>query len=110
MSAAAHRDRLIHDRSSSTSRTRLDSRSATTSKKSAASKIQSFVPRPRSSARWTVIEFTMRPLTDAHGNQKASIRQTTRATAYRGVHTMAAELTDARGDVIFADVIGVHIA
>ncbi|WP_321879435.1 nucleotide-binding domain-containing protein [Burkholderia cepacia] len=57
-----------------------------------------------------VFEFTMRPLTDAHGNQKASIRQTTRATAYRGVHTMAAELIDARGEVIFADVIGVHIA
>lgn len=57
-----------------------------------------------------VIKFEMRPLTDAYRNPKASVQCLTRETAYRGLHTVTVELVDARGDLVFADVVGVHIA
>ncbi|AIO35981.1 adenylate and Guanylate cyclase catalytic domain protein [Burkholderia cenocepacia] len=56
-----------------------------------------------------IVEFEMRPSTDAYRNPKVSVKHLTRDTAYRGLHTMSVQLVDARGDVVFADVIGVHI-
>lgn len=57
-----------------------------------------------------IVEFEMRPSTDEYQNPKVSVKRVTRNTAYRGLHTMNVQLIDARGDLVFADVIGVHIA
>jgi class 3 adenylate cyclase len=57
-----------------------------------------------------IVEFEMRPSTDEYRNPKASVKRVSRDTAYRGLHTMTAHLVDARGELVFADIIGVHIA
>ncbi|MFA8392372.1 adenylate/guanylate cyclase domain-containing protein [Burkholderia ubonensis] len=57
-----------------------------------------------------VIRFEMQPSTGAYRSQQPTISSITRDTAYRGLHTVSVELVDARGELLFADVIGVHIA
>lgn len=57
-----------------------------------------------------IIEFTFRPTLDAFRNPTACIQKIERNTAYRGIHSVTAELVDANGRVVFKDSIGVHIS
>ncbi|WP_322053049.1 adenylate/guanylate cyclase domain-containing protein [Paraburkholderia bannensis] len=56
-----------------------------------------------------IISFAMQPATGAYRGQRPTISSITRDTAYRGLHTVSVELVDGRGDLLFADVVGVHI-
>ncbi|WP_052765536.1 adenylate/guanylate cyclase domain-containing protein [Pandoraea apista] len=57
-----------------------------------------------------ITQLDMKPMTDAYRNPKPTAVYIDRVTAYRGLHTVSVDLLDARGELIFADVIGVHIA
>jgi adenylate cyclase len=56
------------------------------------------------------IQLDMKPTTDAYRNPRPTVAHIDRDTAYRGLHTVSVELLDARAELAFADVIGVHIA
>jgi adenylate cyclase len=56
-----------------------------------------------------VLNFTMQSSVDSYKNAKPCEQRFSRDTAYRGLHTVRAQLIDAKGQVVFDDTIGVHI-
>lgn len=56
-----------------------------------------------------IINFSLKPSVGTFKNAQASVYACERNTAYRGVHTMRAELVDGNGHLVFSDVLGIHI-